>query len=50
MLYSVIVQVKHLLEVPPRNTGESKTKILTSLGVVVAGIAVISGIYLVSKR
>ncbi|XP_039130768.1 traB domain-containing protein-like [Dioscorea cayenensis subsp. rotundata] len=44
------LDVKHLLEVPPRNTGESKTKILTSLGVVVAGIAVISGIYLVSKR
>ncbi|KAH7675690.1 TraB/PrgY/GumN family protein [Dioscorea alata] len=44
------LDVRHLLEVPPRNTGESKTKILTSLGVVVAGIAVISGIYLVSKR
>ncbi|KAM0943860.1 putative TraB/PrgY/GumN family protein [Dioscorea sansibarensis] len=44
------LEVRHLLDVPPRNTGVSKTKILTSLGAVVAGIAVISGIYLVSKR
>ncbi|KAJ0966097.1 hypothetical protein J5N97_027235 [Dioscorea zingiberensis] len=44
------VEMMHLLEMPPRNTGMSKTKILTSLGAVVAGIAVISGIYFVSKK
>ncbi|XP_050205906.1 uncharacterized protein LOC126655696 [Mercurialis annua] len=44
------VQVKDLLEMPSQKPAVSATKVLTSLGIAVSGVAVISGIYLASKK
>lgn len=43
-------QVKGLLDVPVASSGVSAIKILASVGVAVTGVAIISGIYLSSKR
>nr|DAD20596.1 TPA_asm: hypothetical protein HUJ06_022059 [Nelumbo nucifera] len=44
------VEIKHLLEIPAQKPSFSATKILASLGVAVAGVAIISGIYIAGKR
>jgi hypothetical protein len=36
--------------IPPQKPGVSAVKILTSLGVAVAGVAIISGIYFAIKK
>lgn len=44
------VVVKDLMGIPPQKPGVSAVKILTSLGVAVAGVAIISGIYFAIKK
>ncbi|PIA31868.1 hypothetical protein AQUCO_04700012v1 [Aquilegia coerulea] len=44
------VEIKELLEIPSRTSGVSAVRILTSLGVAVAGAAIVTGIYLGGKR
>eukprot|EP00268_Persea_americana_P017867 TRINITY_DN18714_c0_g1_i4.p1 TRINITY_DN18714_c0_g1~~TRINITY_DN18714_c0_g1_i4.p1 ORF type:complete len:143 (+),score=24.53 TRINITY_DN18714_c0_g1_i4:449-877(+) len=44
------IEVKGLLDVPVASSGVSAIKILASVGVAVTGVAIISGIYLSSKR
>ncbi|EXC23135.1 hypothetical protein L484_018266 [Morus notabilis] len=44
------VAVKDLLEVPSKKAAVSGATILKSLGVAVAGVAIISGIYIASKK
>ncbi|XP_050380170.1 uncharacterized protein LOC126797565 [Argentina anserina] len=44
------VEVTDLLEVPSQKRGISTIRVLKSFGVVVAGAAIISGIYLASKK
>jgi len=44
------VEVKDLLELPSKKAGVSVVKIITSVGVAVAGSAIISGIYLSCKK
>ncbi|KAM5580695.1 hypothetical protein ABKV19_010107 [Rosa sericea] len=44
------VVVTDLMEIPSQKTGISTVKVLKSFGVVVAGAAIISGIYLASKK
>ncbi|XP_008230095.1 PREDICTED: traB domain-containing protein [Prunus mume] len=44
------VVVKDLMEIPSQQSAFSTTKVLKSLGVAVAGVAIISGIYLASKK
>ncbi|RWR84370.1 traB domain-containing-like protein [Cinnamomum micranthum f. kanehirae] len=43
------IEVKGLLDVPVASSGVSAIKILASVGVAVAGVAIISGMYLSSK-
>ncbi|KAF7823121.1 traB domain-containing protein [Senna tora] len=44
------IVVKDLMKIPPSEPAISAMKILTSVGVAVAGIAIISGIYLSTKK
>ncbi|CAA7394499.1 unnamed protein product [Spirodela intermedia] len=44
------LQINHLLEVPKRNPHTTTVKILASLGFAATGAAIISGIYLASRR
>lgn len=44
------VNLWHLLESPSQKPAVSAVKILTSLGVAVAGVAIISGIYLAKRK
>ncbi|GMN58113.1 hypothetical protein TIFTF001_027197 [Ficus carica] len=44
------VVVKDLLEIPSQKSAVSRARILKSLGVAVAGAAIISGIYIASKK
>ncbi|CAA6658302.1 unnamed protein product [Spirodela intermedia] len=44
------LQINHLLEVPKRNPHTTTMKILASLGFAATGAAIISGIYLASRR
>ncbi|WCJ37602.1 TraB family protein [Euphorbia peplus] len=44
------IELKEILEMPSQRAGVSALKLLTSLGVVVAGAAIISGIYLTCKK
>ncbi|KAF5200375.1 Trab domain-containing protein [Thalictrum thalictroides] len=44
------VEIKELLEIPARTSGVSAVRILTSLGVAVAGAAIVTGIYFGAKR
>lgn len=44
------VSINDLLEIPQRKLMPSAGKIITSLGVAVAGVAIISGLYLASKK
>lgn len=44
------IEVKDLLEIPARKSGVSAMRIITSLGVAIAGVAIVSGIYIGGKR
>ncbi|XP_051135503.1 uncharacterized protein LOC127254455, partial [Andrographis paniculata] len=44
------VEVKELLTIPPRTKTISAGKILSAIGITAAGVAIISGIYLSSKK
>lgn len=44
------VVVKDLLEIPSQKSAVSRARILKSLGIAVAGAAIISGIYIASKK
>lgn len=45
-----VVQIKDLLQMPSQKPAISALKVLTSLGVAVAGVAIISGIYIAFKK
>ncbi len=47
---STFLQVKDLMLIPSQKPGISAVKVLASLGVAVAGVAIISGIYLSKKK
>lgn len=47
---STSLQVKDLLAMPSQNSAISTVKIITSVGVAVAGVAIVSGIYLANKK
>lgn len=44
------MQVKELLELPSAKPAISVTKVLSTVGVAVAGVAIISGIYISSRK
>ncbi|GMG98671.1 hypothetical protein Nepgr_000511 [Nepenthes gracilis] len=44
------VEINELLEIPSKSPGATGVKILTSVGVAVAGIAIVSSIYIAVKR
>ncbi|XP_065875271.1 uncharacterized protein [Euphorbia lathyris] len=44
------VELREILEMPSQKTGVSVVKVLTSLGVAVAGVAIVSGIYFTCKK
>lgn len=43
-------QLKQLLSMPTEKSAITVTKVLTSIGATVAGVAIISGIYLSIKK
>lgn len=49
-MFGSVLQVKDLMEIPSRDPVISTARILKSVGVVVAGVAIISGFYLASKK
>lgn len=49
-MFCFVLQVNDLMEIPSQKTGISTAKVLKSVGVAVAGAAIISGIYLASKK
>ncbi|WOL06059.1 traB domain-containing protein [Canna indica] len=44
------IQMKNLLEIPPRSGGLSRTKVIASIGAAFTGVAAATGIYLLIKR
>lgn len=44
------IEVKNLMEIPSKKPSVSVARVITSVGVAVAGVAIISGIYLSSKK
>lgn len=49
-VFDHVLQVKDLMEIPSQQSAFSTAKVLKSFGVAVAGVAIISGIYLASKK